>query len=283
MRLFFVLLIICACWLVFAQSCMRFRTSDSTAITTFKEKNIPFKTASLHFGNRTMHYVESGNDTLPTIVFIHGSPGSWDAFEQYMKDSLLLLHYRMVSIDRPGFGYSDFGEALNLDAQCKLLHATIQHIENNKPICLVGHSLGGPVVVKLAADFPDLPVSNLVILAGSVDPSEEAPENWRSTLDRTPLRYFIPGAMRPSNAELLLFKQDVNELPAALSNVKCKVLLMQGDSDMLVPPGNSVFAQKQLTKAKEVKLVWFKGENHFIPWTRFTDIRNALLNLDINQ
>jgi pimeloyl-ACP methyl ester carboxylesterase len=281
MKFLITLLIITICWIVFAQSCMRFRTSDSKAIEDFSKNAVVLKTEYLQVNGHTLHYVVTGIDTLPTLVFIHGSPGSWDAFEKYMQDSLLLQHYRMISIDRPGFGYSDFGDALNLSQQEKLLAEVLKHVENGKPMCLIGHSLGGPVIVKLAAKNPGVPITNLVMLAGAVDPSEEKPENWRVTLDRTPLRYLVPGAMRPSNAELLMFKQDVETIPNDLSKVTCRVLIMQGEKDDLVPPGNAVYAQKHLIHAKEIKMVWFKDENHFIPWTKFKDIRNALLQLNM--
>lgn len=282
MKFFLVLFIITCCWAIFAQSCMRFRTSDSLAATTFSEKQIPFRTFYDTIDKHVLHYVVAGNDALPTLLFIHGSPGSWNAFEDYLKDSSLLQHYRLISIDRPGFGYSEFGKALNLQQQCKLLAKLIANTSNGKPVCLIGHSLGGPVVVKLAAENKNLNITNLVILAGSVDPAEESPESWRATLDRTPLRYLVPGAMRPSNAELLFFKQDVQSMPADLKKITCRVLIMQGDKDTFVPPGNATYAQQHLTHAKEVKLVWFEGEKHFIPWTKFNDIRDALLHLDMN-
>lgn len=283
MKFFSILLVICVCWLVFAQSCMRMRTTDSAALEDFTKHNAPFNPQYYTIKKNTLHYVVTGNDTLPTLFFVHGSPGSWDAFAEYMKDSLLRMRYRMISVDRPGFGYSNFGEALSLDEQAVLLSELLKHIQNGKSICLIGHSLGGPMVVKLAADNKDLPITNLVILAGSVDPSEEKPENWRATLDRTPLRYLIPGAMQPSNAELLLFKKDVEEMPEDLAKVTCRVLIMHGTVDDFVPPGNAVFAQKHLTNAKEIKIVWFEGQRHFIPWTKFTEIRDALLQLNLNS
>lgn len=283
MKIAVTLFIISFCWIIFAQSCMRFRTSDSDAAIEFKKQSIPFKPAYDTIEKHTIHYVIIGADSLPTLVFIHGSPGSWNAFESYLKDSALLQHYRMISIDRPGFGYSEFGKAMDLTHQCTLLAQLLKHVENGKPICLIGHSLGGPTVVKIAAEHHDIPITNLVILAGAVDPSEEALENWRITLDRTVLRYFIPGAMRPSNAELLLYKGEVDQIPGDLQNITCRVLIMHGDKDKLVPPGNALFAQKNLINAKEVKLVWFKDENHFIPWTKFTDIRDALLQLDMSK
>lgn len=283
MKLFITLLIICLCWIVLAQSCMRFRTSDSDAQLDFAKHNVPFKAEYFKTGNTTIHYIVSGSDsTLPTLFFIHGSPGSWDAFDKYLQDSQLLKHYRMISIDRPGFGYSEFGNAQNLDDQAAEITKVLEHIQNGKPICLIGHSLGGPMVVKLASLNTTLPITNLVILAGSVDPAEEKPESWRVPLDRTPLRFLVPGAMRPSNAELLMFKQDVQEMPADLSKVTCRVLIMHGTVDDFVPPGNALYAQKHLTHAKDVQVVWFEGQRHFIPWEKFTDIRDALLQLNMN-
>ncbi|HNP23501.1 MAG TPA: alpha/beta hydrolase [Panacibacter sp.] len=284
MRIFVTLAVIAFSWIVFAQSCMKFRTSDSLAKSQFEEKSIPFKGSYFKANSTTLHYVEASRDSsLPLLIFVHGSPGSWDAFDPYLKDSMLLLHYGIISIDRPGFGYSDFGKAQNLDQQAKEISLLLHHLSNGKPICLVGHSLGGPMVVKLVADNPDLPINNLVILAGSLDPSEEKPEGWRNTLDRTPLRYLLPGAMRPSNAELLMFKQDVNEMPEALSKVRCRVLIMQGKKDTFVPPGNATYAQQHLTHASKVRIVWFEDENHFIPWTKFNDIRDSLLTLNLNE
>jgi hypothetical protein len=141
MKIFITLLIISFCWIIFAQSCMMFRTSDSLAAEDFRQKSIPFRAVYDTIQRHTIHYVISGSDTLPTLVFIHGSPGSWNAFENYLKDSALLQHYRMISIDRPGFGYSEFGKALNLKMQCTLLTAVIKKIENGKSLVLIGHSL----------------------------------------------------------------------------------------------------------------------------------------------
>jgi pimeloyl-ACP methyl ester carboxylesterase len=151
-----------------------------------------------------MHYARSGNDTLPTIVFVHGSPGSWNAFEQYMKDKEILDKYRMISVDRPGFGNSDFGKAEPLKQQSALISPLFNEWKNGKPIYLVGHSLGGPLIIQLYADNPGL-VDGLVLLAASVDPAEEKKESWRYVLDGALMQYFLPGAFRPSNRELIFF------------------------------------------------------------------------------
>jgi len=256
--------------------------SDTEEKADFNKRRFSFKSEYYKAGKRTIHYVVTGKDSFPTLVFIHGSPGKWDSYTEYLKDSALQQHYRMISVDRPGFGHSNFGNAVNLTTQAELLSQLLEKIQNGKPICLIGYSFGGPLAVKLAAQNPSLPITNLVMLAGAVDPDEENPESWRITLDRTPLRYLIPSEMRASNAELVLFKDDVEEAPEDLENITCRVLLMQGKKDDIVPPGNAVFAQENLKHAKEVKLVWFEGERHHLPWTKFKDIREALLHLNMD-
>jgi len=79
-------LLIIAIWIVIAQSCMQFKISDTEVVKQFDMAGVPLTAITTKIGNRHMHYVKTGNDTLPTIVFVHGSPGSWNAFADYMKD-----------------------------------------------------------------------------------------------------------------------------------------------------------------------------------------------------
>jgi pimeloyl-ACP methyl ester carboxylesterase len=78
---------------------------------------------------------------LPTLFFVHGSPGSWDAYKQFLEDSDLLKKFRIVSIDRPGFGYSQFGDAMNLENQSRIIYPLIDFISNCKPLFVIGLSL----------------------------------------------------------------------------------------------------------------------------------------------
>jgi pimeloyl-ACP methyl ester carboxylesterase len=279
MKTFTIVGIILLIWVVFAQSCMKFRTSDANAKADFEKAGVTLNINTLKINKHRLHYAGTGSDTLPTIVFIHGSPGSWDAFTQYMKDKDLLQHFRMVSIDRPGFGYSDFGDAAHLDVQAQIISPLLKQLANNKPMYLAGHSLGGPMIVKLAADNPGL-VSALVMLAGSVDPKEEKREGWRKILAYSPLYFLVPGAMRPSNMELLYFKKDVLPLQDDFAKITCPVYIIHGEIDPLVPPGNAAHAKAMLVNAKKVVVHMLPGANHFIPWTRYNSIKTLLLELD---
>jgi len=274
-----IIVVMLAVWVILAQSCMRFRVSDDEAIADFKKAGVTLQSNTVTINGHHLHYVYCGDDTLPVLVFIHGSPGSWSAFEKYLKDSTLLKHFHMVAIDRPGFGFSDYGEAERLDKQAKLIGSLLHQLKTDKPMFLIGHSLGGPLIVELAYNNPNL-IEGLVILAGSMNPKEENKEVWRGVLSYSPLRYLIPGAMRPSNDELMYFKKDVLKVPHMLSQIKCRVYILHGDHDSLVPYENALYAKKNLVNAKSVELITLKGEDHFIPWTNYDDIKKVLLRLN---
>ena len=265
-------------WLTMAQSCMKFKISDSEAKKDFEKEGVVLTTKTVKLGKRHMHYAQSGNDTLPTIVFVHGSPGSWNAFTQYMKDKDLLSKYRMISIDRPGFGNSDFGKAEPLKEQSALISPLFNDWKNGKPFYLVGHSLGGPIIIQLYADNPGL-VDGLVLLAASVDPAEEKKESWRYIMDGALMRYFMPGAFRPSNRELMFFKKDVYDLQDKFAVVKSKVYIVHGSKDTFVPPGNAAYAAKKLMNASSVETIMIKGADHFIPWQHYDMIKKILMKL----
>ena len=277
-----ILGLVCILWVIIAPSCMRFRINDESAKKKFQKKGLTLVTSFFRVRHMVLHYVKTGLDSLPTIVFIHGSPGSWNAFENYLEDSDLLRNYRLISIDRPGFGYSDFGKVLHLNEQSELITRFLSTINNGKPLYLVGHSLGGPMAVKLAAENQKL-INAIVILAGSLDPAQEGSEWWRKILDKTPLYYFVPGAFRPSNRELLYFKDDVHGLADNFAKVTCRVYLVHGDADKWVPPGNVAYATKKLINARAVEVHILEGANHFIPWTRYNAIKTLLMQLDRSE
>ena len=265
-------------WLIFAQSCMKFRISDNEAKEKFSGSGVELTTATTEIDGFTMHYAKTGNDSFPTLFFVHGSPGSWNAFERYMQDKDLLGKFRMISIDRPGFGYSNFNKAKDLDEQSELITPLIKQFQNGKPMFAVGHSLGGPMIVKLQMDNPGI-FTGLVLLAGSVDPDAEKPEKWRPVLYKTPLNYFLPGAFRPSNKELWYLKKDLKELDKHWDKITCPVWIVHGDKDTFVPVSNVDYARKKLSTNQNVTVKILTGARHFIPWEQYEDIKAVLLNL----
>jgi pimeloyl-ACP methyl ester carboxylesterase len=278
MRMFWAMCIILLLWLVLAQSCMTFRQPDSEVKKKFAQDGVVLTTATIEVDGHHLHYAKTGSDTMPTLIFVHGTPGSWDAFAHYLQDKDLLQKFQMVSIDRPGFGYSDYGNPEHLAKQSEIISPLFTLLNNHKPMFLAGHSLGGPMVVKLAADNPGT-FSGMVIISGSIDPAEEKPEKWRPVLYKTPLNYFVPGAMRPSNEELWYLKKDLVDLKKDFPKITCPVYFIHGAEDTWVPPANVEYGKKMLVNASHVEETLIPGANHFIPWSKFNEIKQVLLKL----
>lgn len=265
-------------YLIICQSCMKMRLNSKKTKAFFETTNTDFIDKTVIQGEYKIHYLQTGNNQNPTLFFVHGSPGSWDAYKKYLVDTLLLQKYRMIAIDRPGFGYSNFSNAEDLQTQAERITLFLKSIDNKKPITLIGHSMGGPVITKMATLEPKL-YANLVILAGSVDPKAENPEIWRNFIMKKPIRYLIPGALRPSNDELWWLKHDLVTMKKDLDKIVSKITVIHGTKDQLVPYSNMAFIQKEFVNATLIDTISIKNADHFIPWTHYEIIRNALLNL----
>lgn len=275
---FIVIAVVLFGWVLLAPWFFTLRMSDDSAKQLFSKQGIPFKTGSIKVSGKDIHYVMAGNDSLPTLAFVHGSPSSWHAFIDYMKDAELLKHYRIISIDRPGFGYSNFGEAMTLQEQAKHILPLFKVTQNNQPVYLAGHSLGGPLLIQMAADAPE-EFAGIMIISGSVDPALEPKERWRFLMEKFPLNYMLPGSFRPSNTELLYFKKDVVSLSKEFEKIKCPVYLVHGDKDTWVPIGNVSYATRKLVHAAKIETLILHGGDHFIPWTKKKEITRELIRM----
>lgn len=279
-RAFYVTILLFLIGILLMLNSCTFRITDKKALEEFNEAGVELEIHDLLEDGRTIHFLHTGNDALPALVFIHGSPGSWHDFSQFMRDSLLLTKFFMVSIDRPGFGHSDFGDALNLEDQSTVIAPVLDYVGHDRPMYLVGHSLGGPLVALLAIEHPEA-VRGIIILAGALDPQQENKERWRYVMDVIPLRYLLPGAFRPSNRELIYLKKDLVKLKEKLAQLTCDVYIMHGEEDGFVPVENVAYMEKEFMNARILYDTLLPHEDHFLPWSRYRDIRNLLMELPV--
>lgn len=260
-------------------SCMTFRASPKEVEAYFKKKNVAAAQLYYKVGFRKIHYVKAGDETKPLVVFIHGSPGSLSAFIHFLADTSLLPRVELISTDRPGFGYSNFGNGVgSLYNQCEILRPLLEKNKNNRPLILVGHSLGGPLIARMAVEYPDL-VDGLIIVAGSIDPELEPNELWfRAPLATPFLSWVLPRSLRASNEEIYHLKPELEKMLPLWADVKCPVIVIQGKKDSLVPAGNADFARKMLVNAP-VEFILKDDMDHFVPWSNPELIHQAILAL----
>src|SRR3546814_1056461 len=131
----------------------------------------------------TLQYAELDRAGSPRILFIHGSPGEWQAFDSYLNRPELQVYGPLLAPDRPGYGGSEPHVVVaSLEEQARRLAPLL--LGNGAPAIVVGHSLGGPIAAKLAMDYPDR-VRGLLLLAPSVAPALEAPRWYQRLATRS--------------------------------------------------------------------------------------------------
>lgn len=265
--------------LLLMDSCLQFRMSKSEIDDHFKNSKNKGILKQYTYGNRTMNYLIAGDRDKPLVVFIHGSPGSLSAFIDFMSDSVLLQKAMLISVDRPGFGASNFGQAEpSLQKQAAMLKPMLEEYKENRPIILVGHSLGGPLIARMAMDYPEL-IDGLVFVAASIDPALEPNEVWfRAPLATPFLKWILPRSFRASNDEIYKLKPELENMLPTWKNITVPATFVQGKEDSFVPYQNVDFAKRMLVNA-QVKIQLLEGVDHFIPWSHPQLIRQATLEM----
>lgn len=270
----FVLLLWVGC-----QSCFQFRSSERKQLKSLGTLPDAY-TIDVGYRNgadRLIHYTWVWEDsTKPLAVFIHGSPGSSANFIHFAKDTNLLSRYDVLLLDRPGFGYSGFGSAEpSMQVQSQILRDVVRQFPHDS-IYLVGHSLGGPIICRMAMDDTTL-ASGLVVVAGSISPALEPNEWWRKPLASKAVSWLMPKSFRVSNTEILPAEYELNQMTPLWPRITIPVQVLQGDKDNLVPPGNADYAKQMLTHASSVHIYIFPELNHFIPFSQPELVVDALL------
>jgi len=252
----------------------------------FQSKNVKGSQHHYKTGKYTIHYAQAGHENNPSlsnrqalVLFVHGSPGSLSAFIGFLADTALTNQALVITTDRPGFGHSNFGIGEpSLEKQAFALKPIVEKYKNNRPIILIGHSLGGPVIARMAIDYPNL-ADGLIFVAASIDPQLEPNETWFRAPFASPfLSWILPRSFRASNEEIYQLKPQLEDMLPLWKEIKCPVIVIQGQKDSLVPAGNADFAKKMLINAP-VELLVKEDMNHFVPWSNPELIRQAILQL----
>ena len=111
---------------------------------------------SLH--GKEIHYFEQPGQGVP-VVMIHGQPGSHKDFDPVVAE---LPGVHLISIDRPGFGWSK-GGWLPYQEQIDVVHELLSALKL-APAVLVGHSFGGTLALGVARRYPQ-DVASLILVA----------------------------------------------------------------------------------------------------------------------
>jgi len=266
----------------YAYNFLSLRLSDHSLREALLENPFHFEAQVdyFHTKERRVRFVEIGQDSLPLIVFVHGAPSSSRFWESMLTDSLLLCNAKMLAVDRPGYGYSGYGNPeISVKKQAEVIADIIrQERPHHSKIILHGSSYGGTVAARIAMDYPDL-VDGLLLQSASVAPGEEKTYDISYYTTHWATEWFVPGALKVANHEKLSHKQQLEKMRPFWRRITAPTVILHGAMDKLIYPINAEYARQMLTHARSVDLIMVKQSAHDLLWTRRDLLIAALLKL----
>ncbi|WP_299884710.1 alpha/beta hydrolase [uncultured Lacinutrix sp.] len=256
---------------------LQWRSSDAEIKNYFNKKEIPNQLSyhtvdSLDIKIRVLEVKASKKNV--NLVFFHGSPSSLSAWNGYLNDTSFIKEANLYAIDRPGYGYSNFGDEMaSIKKQARIMSSLINEykLEN---VIVVGSSYGGPLAARLAVVNKN--VKGVVMISPAIDPKQEK-KIWGSRLTQWWItRWLVPTGYRVAGDEKTVHAKELQLIENDWKQVNVPVLHIHGDVDDIVPYGNINYTKKQFNN---IEIVTIPNTGHEIAWARPELIKPRLKNL----
>jgi pimeloyl-ACP methyl ester carboxylesterase len=228
--------------------------------------------------DRKQHYaVLTKSDTLPLLVMVHGAPGAWYGYQNLTDDSLLQDHFKIVSVDRLGYGKSGYGkEELSIETQAKAIKKIIdKENTSNKKVYLLGRSYGAPITAWLAINYPQQ-FEKLVMVSPVIDPEKEK-FYWFSDIGNSPLvQWALPELLNVATKEKFAHQKEMQLMLPKWERLCTPTYVLVGENDNVADTANYSFAKKHITNCTAV-FMKLKNTGHQITQNQPELIKELLL------
>jgi pimeloyl-ACP methyl ester carboxylesterase len=113
----------------------------------------PLRHSKIDVEDVSLNMVEGGTVGSPTVMFLHGWPESWAAFERVMLRLSTECH--VIAIDLPGIGESTCQPQANDKAALAEYVGALINKTGLRDVVLVGHDIGGQIVYSFLHRYPN--------------------------------------------------------------------------------------------------------------------------------
>ncbi|MCB9055705.1 MAG: alpha/beta hydrolase [Chitinophagales bacterium] len=273
-----LILFIIACFIF--DSRVQFRRDDDTMRQLFRERNLDATVNYYTSHGRRLRYIESGNDSLPVLLLLHGSPGSVSYYAGRMADTAIRKRFHVIAVDRPGYGYSGFGDPEpSIEKQAAMIRPLLDSLYTSKrPVIIAGGSYGASIACRITMDYPWL-VDGLVLTGPSLAPGQEKYFWFTNIIEHWSIRWFIPRLFRSANTEKVYHKKELEKMLPLWENIKVPVAYLQGEDDNIVDTTNAGFARKMLIHAPFLDIKFIKGREHRLAKYEWPAIKTAIIEI----
>lgn len=192
----------------------------------------------------TVRYVLAGLGEK-VVVLLHGYGESLDVWDDLA--GVLGKRYRVLRLDLPGSGVSDWGgrAVLDTDFMASVVAGVMAKLQIERA-AVVGHSMGGYVATALGALYPER-VERLVLLHST--PEADAPER-RAQRDREI-------ALVEQGKKELLVSLNVGRSFAPQNRKRCEDVIDELGEQLMLTPSDALLATLKGMNARTDHSAWF--------------------------
>jgi pimeloyl-ACP methyl ester carboxylesterase len=280
LRVIFILIILFIIGCFIFDHYVQFRKPDAELKQIFADAGLD---AAIHYYStrgRVLRYVSAGNDSLPVLLMLHGSPGSISYYGRRFADSDLKNKFRIYAVDRPGYGYSGFGDPEpSIQLQAEMIRPILDSLnKSHHPIIILGSSYGASIACRLAMDHPEL-VDGLVLTGPSLAPGQEKYFWFTNIIEWGAIRWFIPRLFRSANTEKVQHRKELEKMLPYWKNIRVPVAYLQGEKDEIIDTSNASFARRQLVNVPWLDIHFIKNRYHRLAQFEWPAIRECILKV----
>ena len=181
-------------------------------------------------------------------------------------------------MDRPGYGYSGFGETVtSIAKQAEMLAPVLKKYRaKHQSILLVGSSYGGPVAAKLAMDYPDL-LDGLLFNSAAVAPGEEKTYFITYPTTHWLIEWMMPTTLRVANHEKLAHRSELLKIAPDWDKITHPCTVLHGVVDDLVYVENAYFMERKLVNSADLNMVVLPDKEHGMVFSEPDLVRDVML------
>jgi len=253
------------------------RTSTKSIVKDFEKKGMTPVIKTIAFEGNTLRYLISDvfDEEKPTIIFVHGAPGSLSDFNSYLQDPALREMANLIAIDRLGYGFSNFGKAEVLISKQTESIEKLTDLFDKKRTILVGWSFGGPIVGEMGIRNK---YYHTIMVAPAVSPDAEK-HFWLGNFAYWKLtKWVVPKAFVVAEAEKRRHAEELQRLDSLWQQTKTPITYYHGTDDWIVPFENQAYLKSKMPK-NMLETVTIEDGSHFILFKNFTMMQEKLLSL----
>jgi len=236
-----------------------------------------------------------GTERDPSLLFVHGAGGNgeiWERQAEYFKGK-----HSVFRLDLPGHGGSDLRGENRISSYARWVRLSSEELFPKRPFVLVGHSMGGAIVLELALSPPECMKGIVLVGSGAklgvtraiFQMLSENPEAFFETIGQFAFSSSAPMALRERFVRMtrqcapsVIFGDftacDHFDIRSRLSEIRLPALVLCGEEDQLTPVKYSRDLHEIISSSR---LVLIPHAGHMVMLEQ-PDMTNTTLEIFLN-